>query len=69
MKVKKVLGITLAVALCLGLSSCSCSNKESGTVTTSEVVDYNPLDYVTLGQYQGLPIQLNAAEDAVNVWC
>ena len=65
MKVKKVLGITLAVALCLGLCSCSCSNKDSSNVTTSEVVDYNPLDYVTLGQYQGLPIQLNAADYAV----
>lgn len=65
MKVKKVLGITLAVALCLGLCSCSCSNKDGSNVTTSEVVDYNPLDYVTLGQYQGLPIQLSAADYAV----
>lgn len=56
--------------LVLGISLCSCSCSTGGTssnkaTTIDDIVGYNPLDYVTLGQYQGLPIQLNAADYAV----
>ena len=66
MRAKKVICIGLVVALALGLSACSCSKDTTTTNSTSKgseaSSDYNPLDYVTLGQYKGLTVDINKAD-------
>lgn len=65
MRMKKVLCIGLVVALALGLSACSCSKSSTtsnNTTKTEDKADYNPLDYVTLGQYKGVAVDINKAD-------
>ena len=65
MRMKKVLCIGLVVALALGLSACSCSKSSTtsnNTTKTEDKADYNPLDYVTLGQYKGVGVDINKAD-------
>ena len=65
MRMKKVLCIGLVVALALGLSACSCSKSSTtsnNTTKTEDKGDYNPLDYVTLGQYKGVAVDINKAD-------
>ena len=66
MRAKKVICVGLVVALALGLGACSCSNQSTTTNSTAKgsdaSSDYNPLDYVTLGQYKGLTVDINKAD-------
>lgn len=64
MKNRKILAICLITVLALGLVGCSCSNngKSSSSSSTSSSSKYNPLDYVTLGQYEGVEVQLKKSD-------
>ena len=61
MKAKSIIVLTLVAILAIGICGCSCSSKTSSG-KTSEDVEYKPLDYVTLGQYEGVAITLNKAD-------
>ena len=68
MKLRRIIGISLSLVLCMGLCACSCSTGETTSkknASIDDILGYNPLDYVTLGQYEGIPVQLNAADYAV----
>ncbi|MCR4610413.1 MAG: hypothetical protein K5644_00795, partial [Lachnospiraceae bacterium] len=67
MKVKKIVALTMAAVVAFGVAGCSCSKTDTSSNTTnstksSSSTDYNPLDYVTLGQYEGVAVELNKAD-------
>ena len=59
MNVKKIVAITLTAALVLGICGCSCSSGSSGSGTKSSDVKYSALDYVDLGQYEGVTVEVD----------
>ena len=67
MKVKRILAICLITVFALGLFGCSCSNdstssNSNSTSSKGASSDYKALDYVTLGQYEGVEVQLNKSD-------
>lgn len=63
MRLKKVLVIALSLVLVIGISGCSCSKSDDKTdVAKDTKAEYNALDYVTLGQYEGLTVEINKAD-------
>ncbi|MCR4674865.1 MAG: FKBP-type peptidyl-prolyl cis-trans isomerase, partial [Lachnospiraceae bacterium] len=82
---KRKLALLLVAAMCFGLYGCSNKEAESTTeesseettetteessTTTSTYVDFDPADYVTLGEYKNIDITITgdyeADEDALN---
>ena len=67
MNVKKIVAITLTAALALGMAGCSCSSSgTSGSTTSSADVKYSALDYVELGQYEGVTVEIDKARFEVS---
>ena len=79
---KRKVAMLLAATMCLSLAACGTKSSDDSqeTTTTSEdsgestteYVDYNPADYVTLGEYSDLDITIsgdyNADEEALNTY-
>lgn len=63
MKARRVIAIALITVLAFIMVGCSCSkNNNSSNSESSDSKDYKALDYVTLGRYEGVVIELNKAD-------
>jgi len=66
---KKLLAVLLAMSMVMTFCACSSDNEESATTENAEnkektsgalsTKDYNPDDYVTLGEYEGLEVTVD----------
>ena len=67
MKKRRIVALSIVASFTLGICGCSCSNSGSTTTDTNSTKaeaqsDYNPLDYVTLGQYEGVTVEINKSD-------
>ena len=62
MNVKRIMAIAMTAVLVLGICGCSCSSGGSQAGGTSAAdVKYSALDYVTLGDYEGVEVEITKA--------